>query len=186
MIVIGLGNPGKKYQHTRHNVGWMVLDAFAARESASFEEKKIFQSTVAQVGDLVLAKPTTFMNDSGLAASALIKQFGEQLVVIHDEINIPLGEVKCSFDRGSGDHNGVQSIIDHLGHQKFFRIRIGVRPIHDELLPRIAPPDGFEKFLLSDVTPIEEEKLGEGIEKAVKIISELPTKSFEELMNRYN
>ena len=184
MIILGLGNPGASYEHTRHNVGFMVLDS-AAGEHA-FVEKKIFSARVAPVGDMIFAKPTTFMNESGKAAKALTKQFGEQLVVVYDDIDIALGQVKCSFGRGSGDHNGVQSVIDHLGHKDFFRIRVGVRPVHPELVPRIAPPDGFEKFLLSDVTPVEEEKLKEGIDKAVQIISSLPKKTFEQLMNEYN
>jgi peptidyl-tRNA hydrolase, PTH1 family len=164
----------------------MVLDEYAKRESLEFSDEKIFFSHVARNGNVILAKPYTFMNDSGAAAATLLKQYGGELVVIHDEINVPIGEIKCSFDRGSGDHNGVQSIIDHLGHQKFFRIRIGVRPIHEELLPRIAPPDGFEKFLLSNFTPMEEELLQQGIGKALEIISELPKSTFEEIMNRYN
>jgi peptidyl-tRNA hydrolase, PTH1 family len=182
MIILGLGNPGGKYAHTRHNVGFMVLDRLAD----DFEASPIFFSNVAKAGEQILAKPDTFMNDSGKAAKALMKQYGKELVVVHDEINVPLGEIKCSYDRGSGDHNGVQSIIDHLGHQKFFRIRIGVRPVHEELLPRIAPPDGFEKFLLSNFTPMEAELLQQGIAKAVQIIKELPEKTFEEIMNRYN
>jgi peptidyl-tRNA hydrolase, PTH1 family len=186
MIILGLGNPGAKFAKNRHNVGFMILDAYAAQESLSFAEEKLFFSEVARTGDTVLAKPDTFMNDSGKAAKVLLKQYGDELVVVYDEINVPIGEVKCSYDRGSGDHNGVQSIIDHLGHQKFFRIRIGVRPVHEELLSRIAPPDGFEKFMLSDFTPMEQELLKQGIETAVKIIRELPDKTFDQLMNEYN
>jgi peptidyl-tRNA hydrolase, PTH1 family len=186
MIILGLGNPGAKFAKNRHNVGFMVLDAYAGQEDLSFVEEKSFFSQIARNGDMVLAKPDTFMNDSGKAAKVLLKQYGGELVVVYDEINVPIGEVKCSYDRGSGDHNGVQSIIDHLGHQKFFRIRVGVRPVHEALLPRIAPPDGFEKFMLSDFTPMEQELLKQGIEKAVKIVRELPDKTFEQLMNEYN
>lgn len=187
MIIVGLGNLGTKYQHTRHNIGWMVLDAFFADRGVSFEEKKIFHALLAQEGGVVFAKPTTFMNRSGEAVAALIKQYGEMIVVIHDDIDIPLGEVKCSYARGSGDHNGVQSIIDHLGHKDFFRIRVGVRPVHEELLPRIAPPDGYERFLLDDFSPLEQEDLKQGVQKAVTIIGELTKgKAFQELMNEYN
>jgi peptidyl-tRNA hydrolase, PTH1 family len=186
MIILGLGNPGAKFAKNRHNIGFMVLDEYATREDVVFEEEKTFFSHIARNEDMVLAKPDTFMNDSGKAAKVLLKQYGGELVVVYDEINVPIGEVKCSYDRGSGDHNGVQSIIDHLGHQKFFRIRVGVRPVHEALLPRIAPPDGFEKFMLSDFTPMEQELMKQGIEKAVKIMRELPNKTFEQLMNEYN
>ncbi len=183
MIVIGLGNPGEKYAGTRHNAGFRVLDALGL----SFAMKKHFQSEIAESGGMLFAKLQTFMNDSGSAAKKLVQQYGEKgLVVVHDDIDIPLGEVKCSFGRGSGDHNGVESIIHHLGTKDFLRIRIGVRPVHAELLPRIAPPNGFEKFLLSDFTSMEEELLQQGIVKAKNIIDALPHQTVEEIMNTYN
>ncbi|MDB5188791.1 MAG: peptidyl-trna hydrolase [Candidatus Nomurabacteria bacterium] len=186
-IVIGLGNPGTTYAQQRHNIGWMVLDALAAREAITFTEKKLFSASIAQFGELLLAKPETFMNNSGMAAKAIMKQYMDAPVaVVYDDIDIPLGEIKCSFGRGAGGHNGVQSLIDHLGHKEFFRIRIGVRPIHEELLPRIAPPDGFEKFLLSNFAPFEIELRDQSIEKAIQIIESLPHTSIEEIMNLYN
>ena len=106
--------------------------------------------------------------------------------MVYDDIDIPIGSVKCSFDRGAGGHNGVQSVIDHLGTTAFFRIRVGVRPTHEELLPRIAPPDGFEKFLLTDFAPFEIELKEQGIAKAVEIITALETMSFTDAMNKFN
>lgn len=187
IIVIGLGNPGTAYARHRHNVGFQVLDAVAEKESFSFSEKGLFSATVAQSGELLLAKPTTFMNHSGVTARALLKQYTEaQVVVVYDDIDISLGSIKCSFGRGAGGHNGVQSIIDHLGHKDFFRIRVGVRPIHEELADRILPPDGFQKFLLSNFAPFEKEKLEEGIVKAIAVIEALPHKSKEEIMTAFN
>ena len=187
MIIVGLGNPGTKYEKTRHNVGWMVLDEYAHREGLSFSLEKHFQAALASRGDSVFAKPQTFMNDSGAAVKKLVQQYGADFIVVHDDIDIPLGQVKCSFARGSGDHNGVQSIIDHLGTKDFFRIRIGVRPVHEELLPRIAPPNGYETFLLSNFIPMETELLKEGITKAVLIIEALfEGKTAQEIMNEHN
>lgn len=186
MIVIGLGNPGKKYERTRHNAGFVALDAYAAKHELHFNERKIERSLVAFAPDLVLAKPLTFMNESGIAARQILRNHEGELAVVYDDIDIPLGEVKCSFGRGSGDHNGVQSVIDHLGTKDFFRIRIGVRPVHEELLPRIAPPGGFETFLLSTFTPMEAELLQQGIDKAAEIVSKLNKKTMQELMNEYN
>ncbi len=186
-IIIGLGNPGHKFAGHRHNVGFMALDAIAAKEGLHFVEKDLFHAHLAQNGpQQLLAKPDTFMNDSGKAARMLAKQYDAGIVVVYDDVDINIGLVKCSFDRGSGGHNGVQSVIDHLGTKEFFRIRIGVRPVHEELLPRIAPPDGFEKFLLSDFAPMEEELKQEGINRAIEIIDALKTKSFDEVMNQYN
>ncbi len=186
-IVIGLGNPGNAHAQQRHNVGWMVLDALTAKEGLHFNEQKIFHAAIASFGpELLLAKPDTFMNDSGQAAAMLVKQYSGSVVVVYDDIDINLGDIQCSFNRGAGGHNGVQSVIDHLDTKNFLRIRVGVRPVHEELLPRIAPPDGFEKYLLSDFAPVEEDARKEGIAKAVAIISDLPNKKFEEIMNKYN
>lgn len=186
-IVIGLGNPGNAHAQQRHNVGWMVLDALAAKESLRFEDKKIFSASISQFGQLLLAKPDTFMNESGIAAKAILKQYPDATtVVVYDEISINLGEIKCSYDRGAGGHNGVQSVIDHLGTKEFLRIRVGVRPVHEELLPRIAPPDGFEKFLLSNFAPFETELRDKAIDQAIAIIESLPFKTKEEIMNLYN
>jgi len=186
-IIIGLGNPGHAYAHHRHNIGFTALDALAARVGLHFNERALFRAQIALNGtDQLLAKPDTFMNDSGIAARMLAKQYDTSIVVVYDDIDIDIGLVKCSFARGAGGHNGVQSIINHLGTNAFFRIRIGVRPVHEELLPRIAPPDGFEKFLLSDFAPFEEDLKQQAIARAVNIIESLKTMGFEEVMNKYN
>jgi PTH1 family peptidyl-tRNA hydrolase len=186
-IVIGLGNPGAAHAQQRHNVGFMTLNVLAALEGLYFNERKIVRASVASFGtELLLAKPDTFMNNSGQAASLLLKNHDASLVVVYDDIDIPLGEIKCSFGRGAGGHNGVQSIIDHLGTKDFLRIRIGVRPVHEELLPKILPPNGFETFLLSNFAPFEYELRDQGIGKAIKVIESLPHKTVEEIMNQYN
>ena len=186
-IIIGLGNPGHKFAKHRHNIGFIILDAYAAKAGLHFVEKDLFQAQIAQEGsEMLFAKPETFMNDSGRAARMLAKQYTASVVVVYDDIDIPIGTVKCSFDRGAGGHNGVQSMIDHLGTTAFARIRVGVRPVHEELLPRIAPPDGFEKFLLSDFASMEDELKEKGIDRAIEIIDAMKTKSFDEVMNEYN
>lgn len=186
-IVIGLGNPGTTYVRNRHNVGFMTLSVMAALEGLHFNERKLFHSEIASFGtELLLAKPTTFMNNSGLAAAMLVKQHNGLVVVVYDDIDIPLGEIKCSFGRGAGGHNGVQSVIDHLGTKDFLRIRIGVRPVHEELQSKILPPNGFETFLLSNFAPFEDELRDQGIGKAIKVIEALPFKSTQDIMNEYN
>lgn len=177
--IVGLGNPGPKYAGHRHNVGFQVLDQL----TTSFAPDKYADAEVAMYDGLRLVKPQTFMNDSGKCAQ---KFKDDEIIVVYDDIDINIGTVKCSFDRGAGGHNGVQSIIDHLGTTAFARIRVGVRPVHPELLPRIAPPDGFEKFLLSDFAPFETELREQGIKRAVEIIDALKTKTFEEVMNEFN
>lgn len=185
-IIIGLGNTGEKYSNHRHNMGFHVLDALAEKKGLLFEESKIWQADIVKDGELMLVKPRTFMNLSGKSAALLVREYNSPIVVVYDDIDIPLGSVKCSFSRGAGGHNGVQSVIDHIGHKDFFRIRVGIRPIHDELLPRIAPPNGFETFMLSDFAPFEEDVKAFGIAKAIAIISDLQNYTYEEIMNRYN
>ncbi len=186
-IVIGLGNPGTAYAQHRHNVGFMTLSVLAALESVHFAEKKIFSAHIAQFGELLMVKPDTFMNLSGITAKAVSKQYTDApIAIVYDDIDIPLGEIKCSFGRGAGGHNGVQSVIDHLGTKDFLRIRIGVRPVHEELQSKILPPNGFETFLLSNFAPFEYELRDQGIGKAIKVIESLPFKAMEEIMNLYN
>lgn len=187
IILVGLGNPGNAYVHNRHNVGFQILDIVAGTKAVSFSEKKIFSAEVAQDGEVLLVKPQTFMNHSGESVRKLLKQYPEaKIAVLYDDVSISLGEVKCSFDRGAGGHNGVKNIIEMLGSKAFFRIRFGVRPVHAELERKIAPPHGFQEFLLSNFAPFEEEKKQEGIQKTLQILSELPKKSFEQIMNEFN
>lgn len=165
----------------------MVLDNLAQKEGRKFSEQKIFKAEVADYGEeMLLVKPSTFMNNSGDSARAITKNYEVDVVVVYDDIDILLGEVRCSFARGAGGHNGVQSIIDHLGTKDFFRIRVGVRPVHPELQDKILPPDGFQNFLLSNFAPFEKELKDQGITKAVQIIEALKTESFENVMNKFN
>jgi peptidyl-tRNA hydrolase, PTH1 family len=185
-IIIGLGNPTKKYENDRHNAGFMALDYFAQKHDLNFENKSVFEALVSVDEQFILVKPQTYMNDSGLSAQKLFKQYKILPIVVYDDIDIDIGEIKCSMSRGSGGHNGVQSIIDHLGTKDFFRIRIGVRPVHEELKSHILPPDGFQNFLLKPFTPFEAELKEQGIKKAVEIIESLKTKKFEDVMNEFN
>lgn len=187
LLVIGLGNPGQKYKDHRHNIGFQILDALICNETTSFTEKGIFSAAIAQLSEMLLVRPTTFMNHSGISVRALQKQYPDAIVVvIYDDIDIELGEIKLSFGRGAGGHNGVQSIIDHLGTKDFIRIRVGVRPVHEELKNRILPPSGFETFLLSNFAPFEQSKKEEGVKKAIAVLTDLKTKTLEEVMNKYN
>ncbi len=185
-IIIGLGNPTEKHALDRHNIGWQVLDVFLQKNDLDFKDKNIFQAKIAESPKILLVKPQTYMNDSGLSAKKIFKHYKELPVVVYDDIDIALGEVKCSMGRGAGGHNGVQSIIDHLATKDFFRIRVGVRPVHEELQDKILPPDGFQNFLLTSFAPFEKELKEKGIAKAVQIIEALKTKNFAEVMTEFN
>ncbi len=186
-IFIGLGNPGKEYSQNRHNAGRMVIEQLAEEWGIFFEQNKVFNAQIAKKEGSLLVIPNTFMNESGDVARLLKREYPEaEVVIVYDDIDIPLGTVKCSFARGAGGHNGVDSVISSLGTNEFFRIRIGVRPTDERLLPQIAPPTGFQDFLLSNFTPLEEEGLRQGIKKATEIANFLLTHSKEETMNQFN
>lgn len=141
-LIIGLGNPGKKYESTRHNIGFMVVDDLARQENLSWQEDTKNKAMVAKGSDYVLVKPQTFMNLSGETTAKLLRYyhllprsiFGTKkdsdltafLTVIHDELDLPFGKYKVASNSSSAGHNGVQSIIDHLKTKNFQRIRIGI------------------------------------------------------------
>ena len=164
-LVIGLGNPGTRYQHTRHNIGFLVIDALHNHLSMpEWKERKILSAHVAEGGDddrgVILGKPTTFMNESGKAVVQLVKKYPRaELVVIHDDLDLAFGKIKISRNSSSAGHNGVQSIINALGTKDFTRVRIGIG----------RPSDGTpaDEFVLHHFTPEELSALPEIIGRAV-------------------
>ena len=159
ILIVGLGNPGIKYKRTRHNIGFRVLDEFQ-----NFKFSKKFKALISEgnIGrkKVILAKPQTFMNKSGKAVKSLSTYYKLQTtnsIVIHDDIDLPLGKIRISKSRGSAGHKGIESIIKELRSKNFVRIRIGIR--NQEL--RIK---NIEKFVLQKFTE-EEEKI---IKKIIK------------------
>jgi PTH1 family peptidyl-tRNA hydrolase len=152
-LVVGLGNPGREYEGTRHNIGFDVLAGVAEKFGCSFRNRARFSADVAEVvresGKIVLAKPQTYMNRSGVAVSALVswlKAPPAELLVVVDDADLPLGQIRLRSSGGSGGHNGLRSIIEALGGaEDFARLRVGIgrsgRPgldITDHVLSRFA------------------------------------------------
>ncbi|PIT94112.1 aminoacyl-tRNA hydrolase [Candidatus Falkowbacteria bacterium CG10_big_fil_rev_8_21_14_0_10_43_11] len=179
LFIIGLGNPGVKYQNTRHNIGFTVIDALAEKFDLKWKPNKKFNADVANGKNLALIKPQTFMNDSGQAARAILayykilpKKLGlflikkadlsNQLIVIHDDLDLPLGAFKIQSNRSAAGHRGVQSIVNALKTQNFTRVRVGTA---NELLRVKIPP---EKFVLEQFSREEKNKLQELIPKIIK------------------
>ncbi len=131
-LIVGLGNPGKEYERTRHNVGAEIVVQLAERHGASLRnQKERALVDEIRIGDqrVALAIPTTFMNDSGDALRRLVKRFGvepEQVIIIHDELDLPIAQLRLKVGGGTAGHNGLRSIKSHLHSDKFLRIRIGV------------------------------------------------------------
>ena len=132
-VIVGLGNPGSKYTETRHNAGFWFVEDLAAASGSPFRPEKKFHGELTKVSvagnDIWLLKPDTFMNRSGLAVKSLMSFYRvkpENLLVVHDEIDLPPGTVKLKTGGGHGGHNGLRDIISHLGTRDFHRLRIGV------------------------------------------------------------
>lgn len=173
-IVIGLGNPGEEYVNTRHNVGRMVLDSFAKVHKLKFwqEDKKLksLKTEAKLKNKALLLKPETFMNKSGESVKPLVKskKAAETLVVIHDDLDIPLGKLKISFNKSSGGHRGVESIMKAIKTESFIRIRVGISG--ETASGKIKKPQGEEKVIdaiLGEFKKSEEADLKKIIKKSV-------------------
>lgn len=147
--VIGLGNVGDEYKNTRHNVAWIVFDDFIS--SDRWQKNKYAESEIANTrisdNDVLFVKPLTFMNESGRVLPYLMKTYGtsiSNLIVVHDDIDLPLGITKISYERGDGGHNGVKSIMAHLESKEFIRVRIGVSLLDENGI--IRKPDVLGNF----------------------------------------
>ncbi len=140
-LFVGLGNPGSKYLGTRHNIGFMALERLAKKESANFKKIEKLNGLIADIGvgekKIRLLLPTTYMNESGRSIKAALNWFGlevNQLLVIVDDLDLPLGRLRLRVNGSAGGHNGLKSTINHLGTQEFNRLRIGIgNPICDPL-----------------------------------------------------
>ena len=168
LLVAGLGNPGGEHAQDRHNVGWMVVDELARRHGGSFKGK--FRGRLADVrlGDarLALLKPETFMNESGTsiqAAAAFYKVAPEDVVVVHDDVDLEVGRLQARLGGGLAGHNGLRSIASRVGSQDFLRLRIGVgrpgrgdrRPVADYVLSPFAPEDDAEALVTRAADAVE-------------------------------
>lgn len=163
-LVVGLGNIGNAYEGTRHNVGFMVADAFAKKRSLAFHEKKKFKGLLAEGSSLLLLKPTTYMNLSGesvFSLSQFLKISPSKILVVVDDVDLPFGQIRLKINSGPGTHNGLRSIEDHLKTNRYARLRIGVG---DDRRGSLAD------FVLSRFSKEEEEALPKISEKAIQTI----------------
>ena len=183
-LIIGLGNPGKQYEKTRHNVGWMVLDYLANKESWSENKKGKFLSLKIEINGQTaeLIKPLTFMNNSGEAVAYAVKNHNfksEDIFVIYDDIDLPLGKVRIGKFESSGGHNGLKSIIGHLKKKDFIRFRIGIQ----KETPLRLPAD---KLVLQKFSLLEKKKINSAIEQTTEAIGLAITEPLAKIMNKFN
>ena len=191
-LIVGLGNPGRGYTNNRHNVGFACLNHFARAQGIRFDKKqgkaRIGIGEVAN-SKVVVARPQTYMNLSGQSLSRLIQKFNvnlNNLLVIHDDLNLPLGKIRLRHGDGSGGHKGVDSIITYLQSQDFPRIRIGIgRPVAMEGSAEISEAD-IIAYVLSDFTPEEKQIIIQVIPRVSEAILCLLTEGLAAAMNKYN
>lgn len=169
-LIIGLGNPGKEYAKTRHNAGWLILDDLKKELGLpEWQEKKKFQALIAEGENFILAKPQTFMNESGRAVRALADYYKikpADIWIIHDDLDIPLGELKNKLGGRSAGHKGIQSIIDYLKTPDFNRLRIGIKPLGGQ-------KEKSENLVLKKFGLLERGKIKNGLKSAVEILEKI-------------
>ena len=174
LLIVGLGNPNPKYQNTRHNVGFMVLDKVMRKllpiKKSKWQGVKRLKSLVVEGENFVLAKPQVAMNINGLAVSKLISNFKLQassLLIVHDDLDLPLGQIKIVQKRGSAGHRGVESVIRSLGNDDFWRARVGIgRNFKHES----DSSKGVADYVLSRFAQREKQKAYRVVNKATKLV----------------
>lgn len=182
-VILGLGNPGNKYAKTRHNVGYQTIEGLAKRLGFSFNKAK-FHALIAegQVGEekILLAKPTSFMNLSGIAAAEILNFYKLQpkdLLVIYDDVDLEIGDLRLRKSGGAGTHNGMKDIISRIGSKDFPRLRLGIGQD-----PRIP----LASFVLSRFSDKEEVLMDQTMEEALDALEVFLDKGMDAAMNSYN
>ena len=190
-IIIGLGNPGKKLKTPRHNVGFMAIDKIAGNFQFSiFNFQSIFNAEISE-GEIsgkkiILVKPQTFMNESGKSVKKILIKIKDQIsniIVIHDDVDLPAGKIKIVKDRGPAGHKGVESIIKAVGNENLIRVRIGIAPT------RTCAPVHRSKaknIVLKNFSKEEQKVVSQTIAKTAEAIDYLLKNSLEKTMNQYN
>jgi peptidyl-tRNA hydrolase, PTH1 family len=191
ILIIGLGNPGPEYKNTFHNIGFRAAEILKLKIE-SFSDWKNSEKLLAEISQgkiagekAVLAKPQTFMNNSGRAAGNLVRYYfpgrpaDRRLLVIHDDIDLPLGKIRIAENRGSAGHKGVESIIKELKTKNFIRLRIGIQP-------KSGKPENPEKFVLRKFSKEEKEKIEKAVGKTTAATEILFGRGLEEAMNEFN
>ena len=191
-LIVGLGNPGSGYSRNRHNIGFICLNYFARLNTIRWDRKQANARTGAgeiECDSVLLAKPQAYMNCSGHSVSRLVNKFKvniNDLIVIHDDLDLPLARIRIRRGGGSGGHKGINSIIGELDSREFIRIRFGIgRPLSDEGIILTDEADIVD-FVLSDFTPDEQKSIKPSIVRVSEAITFLLSEELEAAMNRYN
>jgi peptidyl-tRNA hydrolase, PTH1 family len=181
LLVVGLGNPGERYAKTRHNAGFAVIDELARRTACTFDFESTWDADVARCGGRLLMKPRTFMNLSGEAVGNYVRAFRlepARVLVVLDDASLPLGEIRLRPSGGSGGHNGLESVLVHMGTSLVPRLRVGIG----------APPDQIplDEYVLSGFSTEEAPLARESFMRAADAIEHANARGIEHAMNIFN
>ena len=182
-VIAGLGNPGKEYEKTRHNMGFLVLDILADENGIPVTKKKhnalTGKGTIAG-RQVLLVKPLTYMNDSGRSLGEIVRYYDvdpEKLIVIYDDMDMEPGTIRIRKKGSAGSHNGMRSIISHLGDGDFPRVRVGIgRPAYDD----------WKDYVLNRIPGDEEKTINEGVKKAADAVTSILRNGIDRAMNEFN
>ncbi|HVF64523.1 MAG TPA: aminoacyl-tRNA hydrolase [Casimicrobiaceae bacterium] len=181
-LVVGLGNPGREHEATRHNAGFWFVDALAHEQHATFANEARFFGTLAKVdGGVRLLKPTTFMNLSGRAAQAVQAFYAiapEAMLVVHDELDVPPGEARLKFGGGVAGHNGLKDLRAQLATADFWRLRLGIGHPRDSVFPQQPPAD----YVLRPPSSSEKDAIDQAIKRSLDVWPALVAGDFERAM----
>lgn len=184
LLIVGLGNPGETYRDTRHNVGFMVLDELAKRLKTTFREEKRWSGLLAKFDGGHLLKPLTFMNDSGRSVQAVghfFKAPAARTLIVYDDVDLSLGRLRFRSNGSAAGHNGLRSLISHLGTQDFPRLKVGIAP-------QEGRPTGERMVghVLGKFRPDEQPALQDIIQRAADAVSMTLQRGLEQAMNVFN
>jgi len=193
LLIVGLGNPGNEYAHTRHNIGWNILERVVDTHNLPQLIKSSAYNALLSEGmlngqEITVLFPLGFMNNSGVSLAKYLGKTNDvsNVVVVHDEVDLPFGDVRVSFGRGASGHNGVQSIIDALNTKEFARIRVGVGKKNIFGLLKRPRGEALSQFVLSSFSPSEVTKLVEITEKVDRALVLLLEKGVTSAMQNIN
>jgi len=191
-IVVGLGNPEKEYENTRHNVGMIIIDSFAKKNGGEWKKDNTRDSLISKIDldgeKVLLVKPQTFMNKSGISVKDLqgSPKKLEKLIVIQDDLDLPLGNIKIVFNRGSGGHKGIESIVRSVKSEAFVRVRIGICPTTPS--GKLKKPDHTKMldFIVGEFKKPEMDIVKKVGKKVCEALDVIITESLQKGMTEYN
>jgi PTH1 family peptidyl-tRNA hydrolase len=178
ILIVGLGNPGEKYVGSRHNLGFLALDKYieSSKYKVVWESSKRFKSEIFKTDNLIFVKPQTFMNNSGLAVKLLTAYYkipNTDLIVVYDELDLPLGKIKIRLGGAAAGHHGVESIIEALGTDQFIRLRLGIGNLKTQSAEHKGSSVSAEKFVMAPFIHSEKPQVKHMIKQAVKELQRL-------------